>query len=134
MNTKTSEMIKSACKNIGGFGVKLARGPWCTIEGSRIVSCDPIVATLLAQGILSLTMMPLSGNFVVSGDIKEPTTPGIVYAACKLLNVDGAWLVRFLRGWDQNTQIIITDKDDVQHRDEVSGFAISLAKEFIKGL
>jgi hypothetical protein len=134
MSNKTTEMLRTACKEIGNKGIKLERGAWLTIKNDKIIACDAILAALIHFNKVWYHFdMCTDGTkrpFVVNDMLTTAHEPGFVRAACGLLNVDGAWITRFLRGWDQNTQIVLTDEGDKQHRDEVSGFAITLAKEF----
>lgn len=126
MNVKIDTAIRQGIAACQAIGVKLKAGLWCELEGDKVVSCDPIFAVLLTQGLVS---------FEKTGEVPfNFSHPGWIKAACIHLNVDPGWLHRFWLGWDRGHHVVIVSKDkdkESESKDEVSGWAIQLRKEIM---
>lgn len=124
MNVKTSTMIREACAEITRRGVKIHKGAWFEWNGTEIVGTDPIGAVLLVHNAMPEGLDPLTPATLVR--------PGLLKAACKVLDVDGFWLYRFFMGFDRNFLIKRVDDNDVETKDEVSEWGIALARELFR--
>lgn len=125
MNTKIDSAIRQAVAKCRAMGVKLKAGPWCELEGNRVISCDPIFAVLLTEGLVGFEKM----------EEMDLSHPGFIKKSCIRLNVDPGWLHRFWLGWDRNHHVTIVSKEkdkESESKDEVSGWAIQLRKEFLE--
>jgi hypothetical protein len=123
MNLKIVTLLREACAAMPARGIEVIRGgPWYVWDSEKIVGADPIGAAILMAGKLppGLTTNP-----------ESLVRPGLVQAACELLNVDPMWLYRFWMGYDRRFQIMVISKDQ-ESRDEVSEFGIFFAKEIFR--
>ncbi len=116
MSAKAFETIRSACIAARDRGLRLHRGPWFNLNADTIVGCCAIGAVLL--------------------DLPRPadlSNPGFVKAACDRLDVDAFFLQRFWMGWDRGHVVtLVREKDgkSSESKDEISGAALALAREF----
>ncbi len=126
MNVKITTMLREACTAMPARGIQIiCGGAWFIWDSEKILGADPIGAAILAADKLPAGLDP-----------KDPAThvrPGLVEAACKLLDVDPGWLWRFWMGYDRNYQVMIVTeekgKDRKESLDEVSAFGMAFRRE-----
>lgn len=120
MNQSTASRIREACQWAKANDHKLLRGGAWFDFTTTPWGCDAIGALLLQQGLVPTIPEDLSNS-------------GFTSLACEALGEDTFWLRRFWMGWDRGhvaTLIKVEkDKKDVETKDDVSAFAITLWKE-----
>lgn len=125
MSLKIAKVLRESCNSVRSSGIPILRGgPWFDWNGSGYDGVDPVFAALLAKQKLPAGWNPSALDTMVR--------PGIVPAACELLDVDPMWLYRFFMGYDRNYQIMITVGEGAEKRtfkDEVAEFGMQFAKE-----
>ena len=119
MNQKVTSQIREACLWAKANGHKLlSGGAWYDFTTTPW-GCDALGALLLQQKLVTKP----NGPEGLSGLVKAT------------LDVDDFWLRRFWLGWDRGYQVMITksEKDkEIESKDDVSAFGISLRKEMSK--
>lgn len=119
---KPESLIREALLDAVQTGYpKLCSGSWLIRSKGAITHADPICLTLLAHNKLPS---------------QDPSSPGIIEAACALLDVDHHWIYRFAIGFDVGNQILIeyTDKTSKQTKyatDQVCLFGKQLRSEYL---
>ncbi len=122
-------MLREACKEMEVRGIKILHdGAWYDWDSEKIIGADPIGAAILVADKLPPGLDP-----------KKPETmvrPGLMQAACELLNVDAGWLWRFWMGFDRGYQVTIVTEEKGKERkespDEVSAFGLALHREVLR--
>jgi hypothetical protein len=127
VNTKITGLIREGCAFVRTeMGIQLIRGgPWFEWDTTKIIASDPIGAVILHQKALPEGLDPSRPETLVN--------PGLIQAACRLLDVDHAWLYRFWMGYDRQYQILFTDEEKkTSTKDDVSEFGINLGRELFR--
>lgn len=100
--------------------VLLSGGAWFEWDGEHVVGADPLGAVLLMSGLV----------------VKRPedlARPGFCDLVRGELGVDNFWLRRFWLGFDRGFQVVITDVEGEEIKDDVSAFGIQLWREVTRG-
>jgi hypothetical protein len=129
MNVKVTTLLREACAAMPARGIQVVcGGAWYVWDSEKILGADPIGAAILVADKLPAGLDP-----------KDPSThvrPGLMEAACKLLDVDAGWLWRFWMGYDRNYQVMIVTEEKGKERkeslDEVSAFGMALRREILR--